>query len=69
MAILRGVAATQIVATHDLEFVAELCDTAVVLDGGRDVASGPAAEILADETLMLEHGLETPALLKLSLRG
>jgi energy-coupling factor transporter ATP-binding protein EcfA2 len=69
MAILRGVAATQIVATHDLEFVAELCDTAVVLDGGRVVASGPAAEILADETLMLEHGLETPALLKLSLRG
>jgi cobalt/nickel transport system ATP-binding protein len=69
MAILRGVAATKIIATHDLEFVAEICDTVVVLDGGRVVASGPAAEILADEALMLEHGLETPALVKFRHRG
>jgi energy-coupling factor transporter ATP-binding protein EcfA2 len=69
MAILRGVAATKIVATHDLEFVAEICDTVVVLDAGRIVASGPVAEILADETLMLKHGLETPALIKYRLRG
>ena len=33
------------------------------------IASGPVAEILADETLMLEHGLETPALIKYRLRG
>ena len=69
LAILRGVAATKIIATHDLEFVAEICDTVVVLDAGRVVASGPAAEILADETLMREHGLETPALVKYRLRG
>jgi energy-coupling factor transporter ATP-binding protein EcfA2 len=64
MAILRGVAATKIIATHDLEFVAEICDSVVVLNGGRVAASGPAVGILADEALMLEHGLETPALVK-----
>ena len=69
MAILRDVKATKIIATHDLEFVAEICDTVVVLDAGRIVASGPVAEILADETLMLKHGLETPALIKYRLRG
>jgi energy-coupling factor transporter ATP-binding protein EcfA2 len=68
MNILRGVAATKIIATHDLEFVAELCDTVVVLDGGRIAASGPALEILADEDLMLAHGLETPCLVKRAVR-
>jgi cobalt/nickel transport system ATP-binding protein len=53
-----------IIATHDLEMVAELCTRAVVLDGGRLVADGPALQILGDETLMLTHGLEVPHLLR-----
>ena len=62
--ILRGLPAVKIIATHDLELVAGLCDRALVLDGGRIVASGLAREILADEPLMLAHGMETPYSLK-----
>jgi len=63
-AILGGLDAVKIIATHDLELVAETCGRAFVLDGGKIAAAGPAVEILADEPLMLAHGLETPHILK-----
>ncbi len=59
-ALLRRIAATTIIATHDLEMVVELCSRAVVLDGGKVVAEGPPADLHADEPLMLAHGLERP---------
>lgn len=61
---LRSFEHTMIVATHDLELVVEVCRQVVVLDAGRLVAQGPAAGILADERLMLAHGLERPHILK-----
>jgi heme exporter protein A len=42
---LRGRGATVLVATHLLERGAELCDRALLLDHGRLVWSGPAAEV------------------------
>lgn len=36
----------------------------IVLDGGKVVADGPTRELLNDETLMLEHGLERPHILR-----
>ena len=36
----------------------------IVLDGGAIVAQGPTAVILADEALMLAHGLERPHILQ-----
>ena len=63
LALLRALPVTQIVATHDLEFVVELCARAILLDGGRVVAQGPSRELLADEALMLAHGLERPHVL------
>ncbi len=62
--LLRTIEATKIIATHDLELVAELCTRAVVMDEGRIVADGPALSILADESLMLAHGLERPHILR-----
>jgi len=49
---------TTIIASHDLDLVAEVCRRVLILDAGRIVAQGPTARILSDETLMLAHGLE-----------
>jgi energy-coupling factor transporter ATP-binding protein EcfA2 len=58
--LLRTLPITRIVASHDLDLVATLCSRVFVLDQGSVVASGPASEVLADEALMLVHGLEKP---------
>jgi cobalt/nickel transport system ATP-binding protein len=63
LARLRALPVTQVVATHDLEFVVELCSRAILLDGGRLVAEGPTERLLADEPRMLAHGLERPHIL------
>ncbi len=57
MAALPG---TKLIATHDLELVLDTCPRVLVLDGGKLVADGPAAALLADERLMDTHGLEVP---------
>jgi energy-coupling factor transporter ATP-binding protein EcfA2 len=62
--ILRSLQATQIIATHDLELVVELCSRTIVLDQGRIIADGDTIELLGNEALMFEHGLETPHILR-----
>lgn len=58
--ILRELLITQIIATHDLDLVYELCDRALLLDGGRLIMEGTPRDLLSNESLMLSHGLETP---------
>jgi energy-coupling factor transporter ATP-binding protein EcfA2 len=58
--ILKNCEAAQIIASHDLELVAELCSRVFVLDQGRVQANGPTREILGNEPLMARHGLEVP---------
>ena len=58
--VLDAVDRTMLVVTHDLPFAARLCERAVILSGGRVVADGPCAEILADEDLLAAHDLELP---------
>ena len=60
MGILQSFAGSQIIATHDLDLVAELCHRVIVLDEGQIRAVGPPGTVLADEKLMNEHGLEVP---------
>lgn len=60
---LRVLPETQLVATHDLELVVELCSRAILLDGGEVVAQGPVRALLTDEALMRAHGLERPHIL------
>ena len=61
--LLRQLPAAQLIATHDLELVVENCTRAILLDRGRIIADGPPSALLADETLMLAHGLERPHIL------
>ena len=63
-ALLRTLPATKLIATHDLELAVELCARAIILDQGQIIADGRTVELLADEELMLAHGLERPHILR-----
>ncbi len=64
LGIIRELEATVIVATHDLEFVIEQCERAVLMDAGKVVADGPVLEVLSSPELMYAHGLEVPPSLR-----
>lgn len=57
---LRALDITKVIASHDLDMILELCPRTVMLDAGRVVADGPTEALLADEPLLLAHGLERP---------
>jgi energy-coupling factor transporter ATP-binding protein EcfA2 len=65
--ILKKCPAAQIIASHDLELVVELCSRVIVLDQGRVQADGPTREILGNEILMARHGLEVPLTIRYGL--
>ena len=60
MQLLRDCPAAQIIASHDLELILDLCSRVLVLDQGRLQADGDPTMILANERLMELHGLEVP---------
>ncbi|MEB3230945.1 MAG: ABC transporter ATP-binding protein [Leptolyngbyaceae bacterium] len=51
---------TILVSSHDLEFLLEVCDRVLLLDEGHIIAAGPPQTVMANEPLMLAHGLEKP---------
>jgi len=63
-AFLQSLPVVQVIATHDLELVVEICPRVIVLDQGGIVAEGPTVKLLSDEALMLAHGLERPHILR-----
>ena len=69
MSIIRELPAAKIIATHDLEMVLELCSRVILLDEGRVHADGPACDVLADEQLMMSHGLEVPLSVRFGKRS
>jgi cobalt/nickel transport system ATP-binding protein len=58
--LLRDLPITMLVSTHDMKLVEELFPRTIVMDEGLIVADGKTKEILADEKLLNEHGLEKP---------
>ncbi|HTY35730.1 MAG TPA: ABC transporter ATP-binding protein [Bacteroidota bacterium] len=61
---LKGIPATKVIATHDLEMVVELCTRTILLDQGVVIADGDTHTLLGDEKLMLAHWLEKPHILR-----
>ncbi len=57
---LSGLDVAQLIVTHDLPLVLELCPRTVLMDAGRVVANGPSTELLRDEALLSAHRLELP---------
>jgi ABC-type polar amino acid transport system ATPase subunit len=49
---------TVLIVTHDVEFAAAVCSHTVLLDGGRAVYVGRAADLLRDPQTLRDHGLE-----------
>ena len=58
--LLRELPITMLVSTHDMKLVEELFPRTIVMDDGHIVADGKTGEILEDEKLLNEHGLERP---------
>jgi cobalt/nickel transport system ATP-binding protein len=51
---------TKIIATHDLDMAADLCERTIVLHQGRVIADGPTMAVLRDEDVMYRSNLENP---------
>jgi cobalt/nickel transport system ATP-binding protein len=56
--LLKKLTLTKIIATHDLDLVAEICTRVAILDKGRIVAAGPASAILQNKPLLARHDLD-----------
>jgi cobalt/nickel transport system ATP-binding protein len=67
--VIRGVDATIVIATHDLDAALDLESRVVLLDSGRLVAQGLAAEILEDGELLCRAGLDYPLSVAARKRG
>jgi len=51
---------TKIIASHDLDFILEVCERCLVIKNGLIVADGPVSDILTDQSLLEENNLELP---------
>ncbi len=51
---------TMLIASHDMEFLLDICDRIVILDEGVICADGNPRNLLGDSSLMEAHGLEKP---------
>jgi len=68
MELLKASTAAQLIASHDLEMILDLCSRVMILNHGRIQADGPARDVLANATLLAEHGLEVPLSLQYQRR-
>ena len=58
--ILKETKQLKIIASHDLDMVLEVCDRVILMADGRIMKDAKAKEILTDEQLLLDAGLELP---------
>jgi cobalt/nickel transport system ATP-binding protein len=58
--LLQALPLTQLIATHDLDLVLDLCDRTIVLNQGQIVYDGLTDPIMSDATLLERYALESP---------
>ena len=58
--ILRSLEITMVMVTHDLPYANELCERAVILNGGVIVSDGSTRNILTNKALLEANRLELP---------
>jgi len=58
--LLRDFRHTKIIASHDLDFILDVCERCIVIKEGRVMADGRTGEILSDRTLLEANHLELP---------
>lgn len=58
--ILNSINKTKLIASHDLDFILDTCQRVMILNQGKLVSQGNAAEILQNGELLDENGLELP---------
>jgi cobalt/nickel transport system ATP-binding protein len=63
--VIRSLPSSILLATHDLEMVLAICPRTIVMDRGRIWADGDTRQLLSNEKLMSDHGLEVPLSLRL----
>lgn len=61
--LLKKLNITKIIATHDLDLIAETCLRVALLDKGKIVAVGDPIDILMDKNLLETHSLEMSSVL------
>jgi cobalt/nickel transport system ATP-binding protein len=60
ISLLRSLPQTLLASTHDMRLVRDLFDRAIIMHEGRIVIDAPTADVLHDEALLEEYGLEAP---------
>jgi cobalt/nickel transport system ATP-binding protein len=60
MSLLKGFKHIKIIASHDLDFILEVCERCLIIRDGRVIADGLASDILTNQTLLEENNLELP---------
>ena len=58
--ILNEFSHLKIIASHDLDMILDTCERTILLSGGKIVADGRTEEILSNQSLLEENGLELP---------
>jgi cobalt/nickel transport system ATP-binding protein len=58
--LLKGFTHSRIIASHDLDFILDVCQRCIIIREGTIAADGPALEILSNRELLEQNNLELP---------
>jgi cobalt/nickel transport system ATP-binding protein len=60
MDLVRKLDITKITVSHDLDFIWDTCERTIIMNCGRVVADGLTKDVLSNEVMLQENGLELP---------